>query len=103
MSTILARFALLATVVALAGWDTSSSSVPGTPTVYTPSPNVSDLVGARGSSGEMQLQSRGYVIANQRGLTTYWWNAAARSCVEVVTGDGRYQSVTPVSSGQCGY
>jgi hypothetical protein len=51
----------------------------------------------------MQLQSRGYVIANQRGLTTYWWNAAARSCVEVVTGDGRYQSVTPVSSGQCGY
>ena len=97
------HYAILAIAIALAGCNTSSSNLPGTPTVSSPTANVSDLVGARGSSGEMQLQDRGYVIAQQRGLTTYWWNGAAGSCVEVVTGDGRYQSVEPVSSNQCGY
>ncbi|WP_380873219.1 hypothetical protein ACFB49_40100 [Sphingomonas sp. DBB INV C78] len=64
--------------------------------------DVSDLVGARGSSGEMELEQRGFSIAQQKGLTTWWWNPRSQSCVRVVTADGRYKTVAPDSAGACG-
>ena len=91
-------------VAALAGCETSDgpSQLPATaPSAYPP--DVSDLIGARGSSGESQLMSRGFTLANTRGLTAYWWNAGTGTCVETVTSQGRYQSVRTVSTASCGY
>lgn len=56
-------------------------------------PGLGDLVGARGSSGESELQRRGYAkFGGQQSddrSYTYWWNAQSRQCVTVATMDGR--------------
>lgn len=65
-------------------------------------PSVADLVDARASSGESEMGRRGYTVARQRGLTAFWWNASARSCVETVTANGRYRTVQPVPAASCG-
>lgn len=65
--------------------------------------DLADLVGARGSSGETQLAARGYASARTQGLTHYWWHAASRSCVRVVTADGRYASVLAAPDAACGH
>ena len=76
----------------------------------TPSPgpgivpgDLADLVGARGASGETQLATRGYASARTQGLTQYWWHAASRSCVRVVTADGRYASILAAPNSACGH
>lgn len=74
----------------------TTAAVVGVPT------DIADLVGARGSSGEMQLMARGYTLARTAGLTAYWWNAGTGVCAQVVTGDGRYQSVDAASRNDCG-
>lgn len=67
--------------------------------------DVRDLVGARGSSGELELQRRGYV--NVRGETgddriwTYWWNNRTRTCLTVVTINGRYDAITNSPAPDC--
>ncbi|MCB1550123.1 MAG: lipoprotein [Hyphomicrobiaceae bacterium] len=91
-------------VVALAGCETSGDPAPiPMSTAPSYSSDMSDLIGARGSSGESQLMSRGFTLANTRGLTAYWWNAGTGTCVETVTSQGRYQSVRTVSTASCGY
>lgn len=97
--------ALIPFALAIAGCQTTTDSgtAGGPVATASPAPDVSDLVGAQGSAGEMALQERGFIAAVTGGPTTYWWNAASRTCVEVVTGDGRYQSVTPVAAGSCGF
>lgn len=71
----------------------------------TPS-DVSDLVGARASSGESLLRNRGYEYARgQTGSTTkwgYWWNKSTSRCISVATVDGRYQSIDKVAERDCG-
>ena len=70
----------------------------------TPS-DVRDLIGVRGSSGEAQLQQRGYEntggqVGSDRGWT-YWWNARRGVCLTVATVDGRYQSIVSGPSADC--
>lgn len=88
-----------------AGSSTAGSSTAAnapTPPATTPNPgDLSDFVGARGGQAEMGLQSRGYEAARTEGLTTYWYNAGTGDCAEIVTAEGRYKSVTPVSPGEC--
>jgi hypothetical protein len=81
------------------------AAAPMTPAAPAPpaAPNVADLVDARASSGESAMQSRGFTVARQRGLTAYWWNASARACVQTVTANGRYRTVTPVAASNCGH
>jgi hypothetical protein len=70
----------------------------------TPS-NVSDLVGARASSGDSALNSRGYVhIDTQKygdGSYSQWWNPSLKSCLSVQTRDGRFQTITSAPSTDC--
>lgn len=61
-----------------------------------------DLRGARASSGEYQMQSRGYTVAKTQGLTQYWWHDGRRACVRTVTSDGRYAIVDGASDSDCG-
>lgn len=70
----------------------------------TPS-DVRDLVGARGSSGEAELASRGYVnVGGQAGddrKWTYWWNDRRGVCLSVTTKDGRYDSIVSTPAPDC--
>ena len=70
----------------------------------TPS-DVRDLVGARGSSGEQALTSRGYVnTGGQTGddrVWTYWWNQQRGVCLTVATVGGRYDSIVSGPAADC--
>jgi hypothetical protein len=70
----------------------------------TPS-DVRDLVGARGSSGESELASRGYVnVGGQSGddrKWTYWWNERRGVCLSVTTKDGRYDAIVSTPAPDC--
>lgn len=70
----------------------------------TPS-DVRDLVGARGSSGEGELASRGYVNTGvQTGddrKWTYWWNERRGVCLSVSTVNGRYDSIVSTPAPDC--
>jgi hypothetical protein len=67
-----------------------------------PPSDVADLVGARGSSGEQEMQSRGYAYVTMTHGTQYWWNAASKSCVGIKVANGRYKSVDAASASRCG-
>jgi hypothetical protein len=70
----------------------------------TPS-DVRDLVGARGSSGESELASRGYVnVGGQSGddrKWTYWWNERRGVCLSVTTLNGRYDAIVSTPAPDC--
>jgi hypothetical protein len=84
--------ALLATGALLAA-PAASAAPPG---------DLADLVGARGSSGEREMQNRGYANVTMRQGTQYWWNAGRGSCVGIRVANGRYASVDAVSASRCG-
>ena len=71
----------------------------------TPPSEVADLLDARASSGEYSLSSRGYTLThtsqgNDR-IYNYWWNNSKKQCLCVITKDGRYAALDPVSSADC--
>jgi len=69
-------------------------------------PDLRDLVGARGSSGEAMLIERGYEhTRTQTGSDSkwsYWWNKSKNQCVSVTTYDGRYEAIDKTSAKDCG-
>ena len=78
-----------------------------TPVLAASADNLRDLVGARGSSGEAELQSRGFEFAKSGGssgnsVTSYWWNESRKDCVKVETTEGHYSSISDASNGDCG-
>jgi len=64
---------------------------------------LQDLVGARGSSGEAELESRGYgyVSGNKVGASSYTKYSNGTQCVTVRTTDGRYKSIVDTPMAQC--
>lgn len=66
--------------------------------------SVTDLTafqGARAGQAEMGIMNLGYEPIRSEGLTTFWFNRATGACARIVTGDGRYQSVTMLPAGDC--
>lgn len=69
---------------------------------YRPHVNLSDLQGIRASSGESEMQSRGF--RNVDGFKvlntsyTIWWNGRTRQCIQVATADGRYDSLMDIGN-----
>lgn len=60
--------------------------------------DVGDLVGARGSTGEMELKVRGY-----RGIrSNLWWNEKTGICIRVKTAQGRYTAIDILDASDCG-
>lgn len=70
-----------------------------------PVPELQDLVGLRGSSGESALTQRGYQYrrAEQSGNTsyTYWTNTKTKQCITVRTEDGNYASLAYAPMSDC--
>lgn len=63
--------------------------------------DLSSFVGARAGQAEMGLQNLGYDAVRTEGLTAFWFNRATGACARIVTGDGRYQSVTMIPAEDC--
>jgi len=74
--------------------------------VAAKAPSLGDLVGGRASTGQSELESRGYIYisGHESGDYTkhsYYWNSAAKHCAHVVTADGRYTSITDGTRSDC--
>jgi len=69
------------------------------------SSDLNDLVGVRASSGERELEDRGYdqvkTLEMSHGLITYWWNSRHNECVAVNVNDGRYKAITKQPESMC--
>jgi hypothetical protein len=82
----------------IAGWATPSAA-------QAPVRALQDLIGARGSSGEEQLRSRGYtyVRTDKSGDAsfTYWRAPQTIKCVSVRTADGRYTAIVFTPDSDC--
>jgi hypothetical protein len=78
---------------------TSSHSGSGT----SGAAGLQDLVGARGSSGESQLGSRGYTyVSGSKGVGSSYTNWRKDShCVTVRTVDGHYKSIVDAPMADC--
>lgn len=67
--------------------------------------SVRDLVGAKGSSGESQLEFRGFHLISGHtdydSKINYWWNGNTKECIKVVTNDGVYESIDKTSNADC--
>ncbi|MFN9498659.1 MAG: hypothetical protein ACK554_09660 [Erythrobacteraceae bacterium] len=89
-------FARLATVAMVAAPVAAVAKTPG---------SVRDLVGARGSSGETQLENRGFHLISGHteydSKINYWWNGNTKECIKVVTYDGNYQSIDQTTNADC--
>ena len=69
------------------------------------STGLEDMLGARAGQAEGAIERRGWQnTGGQKGddrSYTYWWNADRRQCVTIATMDGRYNSITPTTPGDC--
>jgi hypothetical protein len=72
----------------------------GMPAVGSAS-DLSAFQGARAGQAELGIQSLGYERIRTDGLTAYWFNRSTGACAQIVTADGRYQSVTMLPAGDC--
>lgn len=75
-----------------------------TASAQTPS-DIRDLVGARASGGETQMEARGYSYigteTDDDRKWTYWWNPRSETCVTIATVDGRYDAITTSPAPDC--
>ncbi|GCL63335.1 DUF3011 domain-containing protein [Pseudaquabacterium pictum] len=82
------------------GWGNGGHPNPGGPNGN----GHGDLVGVRASSGESELQRRGYrETRNQSapGGRFVFWRTPQRGCIEVRVADGRFQTIRPVNNSEC--
>jgi len=70
-----------------------------------PVPELRDLIGARASGGETQLQQRGYTnVGGEKAggsSMTYWKHDRDNSCIVVTTTDGRYAAINHAPATRC--
>ena len=98
------RFPKLRQLAALVA---ATTGVAGTALAQGTPPDLKDIVGWRGSTGERALGERGYVFAHGRpgdddhSVLTFWRNAKSDACVRVATSDGKYQSIDAVPPAEC--
>jgi hypothetical protein len=61
-----------------------------------------DLVGAKAAGAESDLQSRGFRnvdgFESGNGKGTIWWNGRTRQCLQMITADGRADSITDIQT-----
>jgi hypothetical protein len=67
---------------------------------------VSDLEGTRASGALDEMARRGYVetsnYAADGGRYSYWWNPGSKSCIRLLTRDGRIAATKTTTAADCG-
>ncbi len=69
-----------------------------------PVSNLQDLIGAKGSGGETQMEQRGYtwIRTDKSGGDAYsYWQNRHGNCISVRTSDGRYASIVHAPDFDC--
>ena len=84
----------------LAACNSGSSSSYSGPAVGSSS-DLSAFQGAPAGQAEMGIQSLGFEIVRNEGLTNYWFNRETGACAAITTGNGRYETVVMLPSGDC--
>lgn len=68
--------------------------------------SVRDLVGARASSGESTLETRGFTFisgSTKHGQKlAYWWNGNTKECIRTATQDGNFAQIVVAPKQDCG-
>ena len=101
MNFKLATLAVIALPLAACVEETAAPSVQaGQPAVGGAS-DLSAFQGARAGQAEMGIRNLGYEPIRSEGLTTFWFNRATGACARIVTGNGRYESVTMLPAQDC--
>jgi hypothetical protein len=77
-----------------------------TPAMARKANEMTDLVGARASSGESQMEARGFTfISSSEGdyntIHSYWWNNRDKNCLHVETYSGRYTAMSDGTNSDC--
>lgn len=66
---------------------------------------LNDLVGARASSVDSNMEQRGFRrtggYKSDGHIYATWWNAGSRQCVQLTTDNGRLQSISNLVEGNC--
>lgn len=86
--------ALTISAALLAGPIAAQAQTPG---------DIDDLMGARGSSFETTMKSRGYAFVKKEGEAQYWWNAMDKTCVAATIANGRVDTLNRQDSSACGH
>jgi hypothetical protein len=65
--------------------------------------DVSDLVGAKAAGVQSDLESRGFrnvdsFESGNNAKGTIWWNGRTRQCLQMITADGRADSITDIQT-----
>jgi hypothetical protein len=68
--------------------------------------SLRDLVGARAAGGTDEVVSRGFTYIDGRqgygeSQQAFYWNSRSKSCVRVNTANGRIESITNATPGEC--
>jgi len=96
MMKLAGKMCAAAATVAMAVAPVAAANTPG---------SVRDLVGAKGSSGEDQLEYRGFHRISGHteydSKINYWWNGNTKECIKVVTYDGNFQSINKTTNADC--
>jgi hypothetical protein len=77
-----------------------------TPALARKANQMTDLVGVKASSGESQMEARGFTfITSSQGdyntVHSYWWNNSDKNCLHVESYDGRYTAILDGTNGDC--
>jgi hypothetical protein len=97
------RHSIILAVTALAALSAcveESEPTPALPQVGNAT-DITSFQGAKAGQSEMGIQALGYEAVRTEGLTTYWLNRGTGACAQIVTADGRYESVVMVPSSSC--
>jgi len=77
----------------------------GRPPFGSTPPELRDLVGMPFGPAENQLRSRGFrfsrVASGGGPRTAFWWAAGQRYCLSIVSGGGRFQTLTVTANDAC--
>lgn len=101
MNLKLATLTVIALPLAACVEETATTSAPAGQPAMGSASDLTAFQGARAGQAEMGIQNLGYEPIRSEGLTTFWFNRATGACARIVTGNGRYESVTMLPAQDC--
>ena len=85
---------------------TTSVALAATPALARNASQMTDLVGARGDTGESKLEARGFTFitsieGDYNTYHSYWWNSRDKNCLHVELYKGQFTAITDAKNSDC--